>query len=362
MSSRDSSSRRWRVSVAQGSLSRARGADITRWAERHQIALYLGAIASGLGAGWVFPASHALGFAVAPVIGVLLYATFLGVPFTRIAAAFRDVRFLIMLLVLNFVIVPVVVFVLSRFVADDDALLVGVLLVLLAPCVDYVIVFTGLAGGSREKLVAAAPLLMIVQLLILPAALALWAGDGVVSGIDGGPFVEALVFLIAVPLLLATATQVAARRSRSAAAVLRAGETSMVGLMIVTLFIVVASQAGVVARSLGALGTVILLYVAFLVVMTFVGVGVARVSRLDAATGRAVVFSGVTRNSLVVLPLALALPAPFALVPAVVVAQTLVELVAMVLLVPLMPVLLPHASARVRRRDRGQHGPGQGDR
>ena len=49
-------------------------------------------------------------FAISPAIGVLLYATFLGVPFTRLADAFRDAKFLTTLLVLNFVIVPVIVF------------------------------------------------------------------------------------------------------------------------------------------------------------------------------------------------------------------------------------------------------------
>ena len=50
-------------------------------------------------------------------------------------------------------------------------------------------------------------------------------------------------------------------------------------------------------------------------------------------------FSGATRNSLVVLPLALALPAPLSLAPVVVVTQTLVELVGMVIFVRLVPRL-----------------------
>ena len=45
----------------------------------------------------------------------------------------------------------------------------------------------------------------------------------------------------------------------------------------------------------------------------------------------------ITRNSLVVLPLALALPAEFALAPAVVVTQTLVELAGMVVLTRVVP-------------------------
>ena len=69
--------------------------------------------------------------------------------------------------------------------AHDDALLVGVLLVLLAPCVDYVIAFTALAGGAAERLLAAAPLLMLVQLVVLilvPLALSVLLQWGAVRG------------------------------------------------------------------------------------------------------------------------------------------------------------------------------------
>lgn len=64
---------------------------------------------------------------------------------------------------------------------------------------------------------------------------------------------------------------------------------------------------------------------------------VARVVRLPVAQTRAVVFSGATRNSFVVLPLALA--APFPLTPLAVVTQTLVELIGMVVFVWLVPRL-----------------------
>lgn len=55
---------------------------------------------------------------------------------------------------------------------------------------------------------------------------------------------------------------------------------------------------------------------------------------------RALVFSGATRNSLVVLPLALALPASLSLAPVVVVTQTLVELVGMIVFVRVVPRLV----------------------
>ncbi|WP_219814076.1 hypothetical protein [Rathayibacter sp. AY1D9] len=73
--------------------------------------------------------------------------------------------------------------------------------------------------------------------------------------------------------------------------------------------------------------------------MAAAGLGIARLFRLENSATRALVFSGATRNSLVVLPLALALPASLALAPVVVVTQTLVELVGMVVFVRLSPRL-----------------------
>lgn len=146
---------------------------------RWQSALFIGALFLGAIIGLVAPASaDGFGIAVTPLLIVLLYATFLGVPFGRLASAARDTRFLIALLTLNFVAAPVVAFVLSRFVSGSQALLVGVLLVLLTPCVDYVIAFTRLAGGASEHLLAATPLLMLAQLALLPLYLLLFVGRG----------------------------------------------------------------------------------------------------------------------------------------------------------------------------------------
>ena len=230
--------------------------------------------------------------------------------------------------------------------AHDDALLVGVLLVLLAPCVDYVIAFTALAGGAAERLLAAAPLLMLVQLVVLPVLLRVVAGEAAVAAVDAGPFVRALVMLILVPLALAALLQWGAVRGRggvrdTAAGVVRGFTAAMVPLMVVTLFTVVASQIRGVGERLPALAVVVPLFAAFAAVMVALGVVAARWARLDVPAGRALVFSGVTRNSLVVLPLALALPASLDPAPLVVVTQTLVELGAMVSLVRLVPRLLP---------------------
>ena len=136
---------------------------LVAWLERHQVILYVVAIAGGAVAGGFTPGSQRVEAAINPAIALLLLATFLAVPFASIGQALKDVRFLVALVLLNFVLVPIVVFALSRFVAHDQALLIGVLLVLLTPCVDYVMVFSALAGAAHERLLAAAPLLMLLR-------------------------------------------------------------------------------------------------------------------------------------------------------------------------------------------------------
>ncbi|MCF8604756.1 arsenic resistance protein [Gordonia sp. HY442] len=308
---------------------------------RHQIAICLAGLALGAILGLLVPSvSGPATVAIDPLLVALLYATFLGIPFGRIGQAMRDGRFLAAVFVVNFAVVPVVVFALSRIVAHDRALLVGVLFVLLAPCVDYVIVFSSLAGGATDRLLASAPLLMLVQMVALPAYLWLFVGSDVASAIDVGPFVRAFVLIVAAPMVLAGLTQWAAAHTGWGRGVERVVAEAMVPIMALTLVAVVASQIADVRDEFSSLAVLIPVYVMFAIIMVPVGMGVGRLAGLDVPGVRSVAFSGVTRNSLVVLPLVLALPAEFGPVPLVVVTQTLVELVVMVVMVRTVPRLV----------------------
>ncbi|MGU3500708.1 arsenic resistance protein [Mycobacterium sp. C31M] len=310
--------------------------------EHHQIAIYLGALVVGAGVGLLWPSGGSIWEAtIYPVLGALLYATFLQVPFTKLTAAFRDGRFLGAVLVVNFVIVPLVVAALTLLLPLPQAVLLGVLLTLLTPCIDYVIVFSGLAGGDSQRLLAAAPLLMLAQMALLPVYLWLFVGAELADIAEIGPFLEAFLILIVLPLGLAWATEALSGRHRSGAAITSAMTAAMVPLMAATLFVVVASQFPRISDRTDQVLRVVPIYAGFLLVMGLVGVLVSRLLRLDAGRARALIFSGATRNSLVVLPLALELPEAYAITPVIVVTQTLVELVGMVIYVRLVPRLAP---------------------
>jgi len=211
-------------------------------------------------------------------------------------------------------------------------------------------VFSGLAGGDAAKLLGAAPLLMLTQILLLPVYLYAFIGPGGLAVVEVGPFARAFLLLIVLPLTAAAVTQALARRTRVGARLQSVTLGTMVPLMMATLFTVIASQVAVVAAAGARLLVLIPIYGGFLIAMALLGTAAGKALRLDVPARRAVVFSGATRNSLVVLPLALALPAPLALAPAVVVTQTLVELVGMVIYVRLVPKLIPAAPVASSRR------------
>lgn len=310
--------------------------------ERHQVVLYLVAIVVGLLVGLSAPgAGPGLARGIDPVLGALLYVTFLQVPASALLRAVRDVRFLGSVVLVNFVAVPVVVAVLFLFAPADQAVQIGILLVLLCPCVDYVIVFSGLAGGDSRRLLAATPVLLLLQFLTLPVFLFVFLGSDLVDVVDVQPFISAFVKLIVIPLALAWLTQWWSSRHRSGEQFSGVVSAAMVPLMMAVLGLVVASQVPAIDDGFGSVFRVVPIYVVFLVVMPIVGLLVGRLFALDVPARRSVVFSGATRNSLVVLPLALALPAGFELAAAVVVTQTLVEVIGMVIYVRVVPMLVP---------------------
>ncbi|MER5354495.1 bile acid:sodium symporter [Kitasatospora sp. NPDC002551] len=314
--------------------------------ERHQVAVYLAAMALGGLLGRLAPgAGPGLEHAINPVLAALLFVTFLQVPAAELLRSLRDTRFLAAALTVNFAVVPLLVAAMFPFLPDDRAVRIGVLLVLLCPCVDYVIVFSGLAGGSNRRLLAATPLLLVAQMLLLPVFLYLFMGPELSEIVEPGPFLRAFLTLIAVPLALAWLLQAWGARRPAGRRAADAATTTMVPLMAATLLTVVASQVPELGDSLADVAGVVPFYVLFLAVMAFAGRAVARLFRLGTGAARAIVFTGATRNSLVVLPLALALPGTLAVAASVVVTQTLVEVLGMVGYVRLVPRLVPRPAA-----------------
>lgn len=294
--------------------------------ETRQVAIYFGAVLLGALAGALIPGAAALEPAINPALALMLFVTFLQVPLAALGQALRDLRFLAALLSVNFLVVPLLVAALIQFAPDDPLIRLGVLIVLLCPCIDYVVTFAHLGRADARLLLASTPVLLIVQMLLLPLYLAAFLGEAAASLVRPGPFIHAFLWLIALPLALAILCQLWAARSHAGARAAAALGLLPVPATALVLLIVIAAVLPRLGAAIPAALSVLPLYIAFAVIAPVAGWLVARAARLDAPGSRAVAFSAGTRNSLVVLPLALAVPGAMPVLPAIIVTQTLVEL------------------------------------
>jgi len=294
--------------------------------ESRQIVIYFFAVALGAGLAVAVPGTRVLEAAINPALALMLYATFLQVPLADLRRASVQFRFLAALLVANFIVIPLLVAVLALFLPDDPMIRLGALLVLLAPCIDYVVTFAHLGRADARLLLAATPALLIIQMLLLPAYLGLFLGAEATQLIQAGPFLHAFLWLILVPLLAAAATQACAARSPVGTRAAEWLDLLPVPATALVLFIVIAAVVPQLGPAIEAVLRVVPVYLAFAIAAPLLGWLVARLFGMDAGSGRAIAFSTGTRNSLVVLPLGLAVPGAIPILPAIIVTQTLVEL------------------------------------
>ena len=307
--------------------------------ENQQVTIYFVAIIVAAVIALMVPGMSVLERAINPALALMLFVTFLQVPVADLGRAFTRIRFLSALLITNFITVPLLVACLIQFLPDDPMIRLGVLFVLLTPCIDYVVTFSHLGRADARLLLAATPALLIAQMLLLPAYLKIFLGEAAENLVQIGPFVHAFIWLIAVPLALAALVQLWAARNPVGEGVSNALGLLPVPATALVLFIVIAALIPQLETAIGATLKVIPVYVAFAVIAPLLGWIVARLLRLEAAAGRAVAFSAGTRNSLVILPLALAVPGAIPILPAIIVTQTMVELLSELIYIRLISKL-----------------------
>ncbi|MCG6657469.1 arsenic resistance protein [Halomonas campisalis] len=306
--------------------------------EKYQVVVYLAAIIAGLAVGTGSPDRAAATQSLLwPLLGGLLYVTFTQVPLVRLRRALVNTRFLSAAVVGNFALIPLLVWGLVQWLPDDPALRLGVMLVLLLPCTDWFLSFTHLGGGDTPTAIAFTPVSLLLQLILLPVYLWLLLGQAALVGLIQRELLLAFGGLILLPLLLAFFTERWANGWPGRARLIAGLGWLPVPLLAAVLFTVAAGQVAQVTASVALLPRLALVFVAFLVAAALLARLLAWAFRLPVAQGRTLAFSFGSRNSFVVLPLALALPVGLEAAVVVVVFQSLVELLGMLLFLHLVP-------------------------
>jgi len=298
--------------------------------ERNQVWLYLGGILAGLTLGNLAPGmGSTLEYMLWPALVALLYATFVQMPLLHVREAFRDHRFVGAVLMGNFLLVPLLAWAMLQWLPHDPALRLGVLLVLLVPCTDWFITFSQLGGGNVPRAIAVTPINLLLQLALLPLYLWLMLDQGVALELRVIDLWPALLVVL-IPLVLAALSErwIEARAGRDVWRERLAWWP--VPLLTLVVFLIAGAQAEAVRAALRELLIVIPVFVVFLLAVPYIAKLLARLMALPSDHARTLAFSLGTRNSFVVLPFALALPAGWEVAAMVIVLQSVIELFGMV--------------------------------
>lgn len=300
--------------------------------EKNQLFVYLLAISLGIILGINAPqTSSLLAIMLWPLLGVLLYATFTQVPLIHLQQAFYQRKFLLAAITGNFVFIPLIVAGLMLVAPDNPAVRLGILLVLLVPCTDWFITFTQLGRGDTNLAIAFSPISLLLQIILLPFYLWLFLGHEITISLAHGNMLWAFVGLIIFPLLLAWFTQRWAESHVLGEKIIHKLAWFPVILLATVLFIISATQVNVVRGSVSLLANLLLIFMLFLAIAALIAKLLSRLLQLSPTQGRVLAFSFGSRNSFVMLPLALALPVGYELAAVVIVFQSLVELLGMLI-------------------------------
>ncbi len=311
--------------------------------EKFQVFVYFLAILLGFGAGHVWPEWASLMEALLwPALAALLFVTFCQISIRKIGEAFTDTRFLTAAAGGNFLVIPLIVWGLLIFLPDIAAIQLGVAMVLLVPCIDWFISFTHLGRGAASHAVAFVPLSLLLQFLLLPVWLFLFFGRDFAVSLASFDLLTAFFLLIVLPLLLAGITRKWTGKQPGSKQITDTLAWLPVPLLALVVFIVAMSQFQAIMTSGHLLWQPVVIYIAYLMIALILSRIAVGIMNLDIPTGRTLAFSFGSRNSFVVLPLALALPESFELVAVVIVFQSVVELFGMIFYVWFVPhILLP---------------------
>lgn len=144
--------------------------------------------------------------AIAPLLIAVLYGTFLPIPLQQFGRAFRNYSVTLISLTFNFIWTPLFAWGLGTLLlADAPDLRLGLLMLLVTPCTDWYLVFTGIAKGDVALASALLPLNAILQLVLLP--IYLWGLGGSLVNLAPTPLLMSMIFVFLLPLGLAMVTR-----------------------------------------------------------------------------------------------------------------------------------------------------------
>src|SRR5690625_1600244 len=174
--------------------------------EKFQTVIILAAVGLGIVLGQVSYIEGVAEYFIVPFLLFMLYGLFLSVPIKDLKNALLNIKFASSSLMINFLWTPLLAWGLGAvFLSDHPALWIGFIMLMVTPCTDWYLALTGIAKGNIALSAAILPLNLILQVLLLPIYLLLFAG--VMETVEMSVLFESILLVLLLPFVLATLTR-----------------------------------------------------------------------------------------------------------------------------------------------------------
>ena len=169
--------------------------------EKYQIVIMLAAMGIGLGLGQIPVFEEYAGDFVTPFLFIMLFGAFLNIPLGDYKKALKNVKFSSTVVLINFLWTPILVFALGSLFLDDPMMQVGFIMLMVTPCTDWYLVFTANAKGNVPLSASVLPVNLILQVILLPVYLFIFAGaSGTINIFD---LLRSILIMLVLPFTLA---------------------------------------------------------------------------------------------------------------------------------------------------------------
>ena len=137
---------------------------------------------------------------------LMIYGLFLEVNLNELKNSFKNVKFTLTSLAINFIWTPLFgYFMGSLFLKGNVDILIGFFMLILTPCTDWYLVFTKLAKGDLNLSLSILPLNLILQILLLPIFLVIFFSSG--NSMDYMQIIYSILIVIVIPFVGAQITK-----------------------------------------------------------------------------------------------------------------------------------------------------------
>ncbi len=131
---------------------------------------------------------------------LMLFALFLEVPLGELKNSFKNVKFSLSSILINFIWTPLFGYFLgSLFLKGNIDVLIGFFMLILTPCTDWYLIFTKIAKGDVTLSLSILPINLILQIILLPIYLVIFFSNGI--SLDYSQLAYSLLIVIVIPFV-----------------------------------------------------------------------------------------------------------------------------------------------------------------